>query len=385
MKRIIYIFLLFSLTFKAQDSITKKFNLPEINGYLKYMEQFSFIDNPDTNSATSLIHNRFNLKWSKKNWLLRLGMRNRIFYGDQLKLNPNFMKIIGEDQGAVNISKVWVQGYNIAIHSIIDRALINYNKNHWDVTVGRQRINWGVNMVWNPNDIFNAYNYFDFDYEERPGSDAVRVQYMWKGFSAIEVAAKKGKNADDYTAAMLFRSNKKGYDFQTLAGVAQKDLLLGLGWAGNIKNAGFKGEFTYFHPYEHINDTTGVLSGCMSLDYSFKNGLYLHVSSYYNSKGNETLNTLSTQQFLNVSAKQLLPFKYSGFFQLSKQINPLFTIGLSNIYSPTNNTWIVVPDIQYSMATNWEITLLGQSFFADKNNVYRSIGNSIFLRLKWSF
>lgn len=160
--------------------------------------------------------------------------------------------------------------------------------------------------------------------------------------------------------------------------------MLGLGWAGNIKNAGFKGEFTYFHPYEHINDTTGVLSGCMSLDYSFKNGLYLHVSSYYNSKGNEKLNTLSTQQFLNVSAKQLLPFKYSGFFQLSKQINPLFTIGLSNIYSPTNNTWIVVPNIQYSMATNWEITLLGQSFFADKNNVYRSIGNSIFLRLKWS-
>lgn len=349
------------------------------------MDQFSFIDDPNNNTSMSLIHNRLNLKWAPQHWLIRLEARNRIFYGDQLKLNPTFIKSIGEDQGTFNISKIWIDGYGLGAVSIVDRALVNYKNEHWDVTIGRQRINWGLNTVWNPNDIFNTYNFFDFDYEERPGSDAVRVQYMWKGFSAIEVAAKKGKSKDDYTAAMMFRSNKKGYDYQVLAGVSRKDLIAGVGWAGNIKNAGFKGELTYFHPYEHLQDTVGILGGCVSIDYSFKKGWYMNASSYYNSNGSGNVTFLSTQQFFNISAKQLLPFRYSGFFQLSKQINPLFMIGLSNIYSPTNNTWIVVPNMQYSLASNWEVSLIGQSFFAEIDNAYRSIGNSVFLRLKLSF
>lgn len=372
-------------TLNAQDSSEVRRNWPEVHGYLKLMEQFSFIDNPDTNTLSSLLHNRLNFKWAPGHFLLRVEARNRVFYGDQIKMNSGFMKSIGEDAGAVNLSKVWVDEFGIGAHSVIDRALVNYNNEHWDITVGRQRINWGLNMVWNPNDIFNTYNFFDFDYEERPGSDAVRVQYQWKGFSAIEGAFKKGKKGDDYTGALLFRTNKWGYDYQALAGVYQKDILVGAGWAGNIKDAGFKGEFTYFHSYRNLADTMGLLSGSMSLDYSFKNGLYLHLSGYYNSNGNDQLNFLNTQQFFNVSAKQLLPFKFAGFFQVSKQINPLFTLGASTIYSPTNNTWILVPNIQYSIADNWEVALIGQSFFADVNKVYRSLGNSIFVRLKWSF
>ena len=54
----------------------------------------------------------------------------------------------------------------------------------------RQRINWGQTLVWNPNDIFNAYSYFDFDYIERPGSDAIRLQYYPDYSSAIEMAVK---------------------------------------------------------------------------------------------------------------------------------------------------------------------------------------------------
>jgi hypothetical protein len=56
-------------------------------------------------------------------------------------------------------------------------AYLDYTAGKWQFRVGRQRINWGVNLVWNPNDVFNSFSYFDFDYEERPGSDAVRVQY----------------------------------------------------------------------------------------------------------------------------------------------------------------------------------------------------------------
>ncbi len=386
MRFYLFIFFFFSICIYAQQGDSAKVGKPKLQGYVKYMDQYSFLDGPKTGSLSALIHNRLNFKWSPFNHILfRLEGRNRIFFGDQIKNDRTFMKAIAADNGAFDLSKIWVDENSIGVASNLDRALINYSTEHLDITVGRQRINWGLNMVWNPNDIFNTYNFFDFDYEERPGSDAVRVQYMWKGFSAIEVAAKKGKADDDYTAALMYRSNRKGYDYQTLAGVYRKDIVIGLGWAGSIKNTGFKGEFSYFHPYENMKDTNGAVSGSMSLDYSFKKGLYVHFSTYYNSAGSDKLNFLSPQEFFAVNPKQLLPFRYSGFFQLSKQIDPLFTLGLSNIYSPTNNTWIIVPNIQYSIASNWELTLLSQSFFSDVNSVYRSLGNGVFLRFKWSF
>ena len=140
-------------------------------------------------------------------------------------------------------------------HSVIDRMLIQYSDEKWDITIGRQRINWGINNIWNPNDIFNAYNFLDFDYEERPGNDAVRIQRNLKNSSALELAYKSGKNKDKHTAAFLYKLNKWKYDFQFLSGIYQTDYVLGGGWAGNIKEAGFKGEMSYFIPIKkHIRD-----------------------------------------------------------------------------------------------------------------------------------
>ena len=49
------------------------------------------------------------------------------------------------------------------------------------------------------------------------------------------------------------------------------EIVLGGGWAGNIKKAGFKGELSYFIN----NNFNNTLSLSTSLDYSFKDGYYL--------------------------------------------------------------------------------------------------------------
>ena len=73
------------------------------------------------------------------------------------------------------------------------------------------------------------------------------------------------------------------YDIQLITGVYQKDWVMGAGWAGNLKNAGFKGEVTYFVPYESYFNSENVLSASVSVDYGFKKGLYLNSSVLYNS------------------------------------------------------------------------------------------------------
>ena len=377
---LIYLLLLTFTTIIAQEKEEKLF----LSGYIKNLHELSFIDRLDQMQWTALLHNRLNFKFLPSEGLTaRLELRNRLFYGDNVKNIFIFSDFISQDNGMIDLSWNIIDHNDILFNTTIDRALINYTRGDWDITLGRQRVNWGMNLVWNPNDIFNTYNFLDFDYEERPGSDAIRVKYYIGDFSKIEVTAKKGKRKDDYIVAAMYKFNKLSYDIQIITGVYQKDWVIGAGWAGNLKNAGFKGEVSYFVPYETYFNSENVLSASVSVDYGFKKGLYINGSVLYNSDADDSSGNIGSLLYINLSAKNLMPYKYSGFLQLAKEFTPIFKGMVSTIYSPTNHSVIIIPSLEYSVATNWELNFTGQSFFEFEN--YQTLGNSFFVRLRWSF
>ena len=382
MKRLLLTYLLlFALTnIYAQEKEEKLF----LNGYIKNLQEFSFVDRLEQLQWTTFLHNRLNFKYIPSNSLTaRIEVRNRVFYGDNVQNIPGFSEYISLDNGIADLSWNIIDDNDLLFNATIDRALVNYTKGDWDITVGRQRVNWGMNLVWNPNDIFNTYNYLDFDYEERPGSDAIRIQYFTGDFSKIEVAAKKGKNADDKIIAAMYKFNTASYDIQLITGVYKKDWVIGAGWAGNLKEAGFKGEISYFVPYETYMDSENVLSSSVSVDYGFPGGLYIHGSVLYNSNAEDSTANLGNLVFTSLTAKNLMPFKYSGFLQLANEFTPIFRWSFSSIYSPTNHSVIIIPSLDYSIAMNWDLNLTGQSFLEFKD--YQALGNILFVRLRWSF
>lgn len=372
--------------FSQEENPKKKFSdIVKFRGYLKDMQTLSFVDDAESMITGNLVHNRLNFKiYPIKNVTVALEFRNRIIYGEQVKVFPGYANLIAKDNGYISLSKLWVSEKPLIIHSIIDRAWIGWEKGKWEVRAGRQRINWGINLTWNPNDIFNTYNFLDFDYEERPGSDALKIRYATGSFSGIEIAAKAAKNPDSLVIAAKYNFNKWKYDFQLLGGIFNKDIVAGAGWAGNIKNAGFKGELSYFHPRTNFTDTLGAVSISATVDYSFKKGIYINGSYLYNSSGG---NMYSPLLFIgnSISAKNLMPFKHSILVQASKSITPLLNGGVTTIYSPKVNSVIFIPTLGYSISNNWTVDLVGQLFFAEQNATFKTAGNSIFLRLKWSF
>lgn len=354
-----------------------------LSGYLKNIQEFNFIDNFNHAQWTTLLHNRLNFKYILSEEIqIRLEVRNRIFYGDRVKAILNFSDLTSEDTGFINLSWNIIDHHAILFNIKIDRASLNYIKNKWDITVGKQRVNWGVNLVWNPNDIFNTYNFLEFDYDERPGSDAIRIQYYLGDFKKVEFTAKKGNSKDDYIFAGMYKFNKWLYDVQLITGIYQKDWVIGGGWAGNIQNSGFKGEISYFIPYESYMNAENTLSSSISFDYAFKKGLYLNGSILYSSqKSNEN----NIEYFLtdSLSPKQLMPFKYTGLLQLSKEFSPIIRSSLSVLYSNTNQTVIAIPSVNYSIAKDFELNLTGQSFFEFEK--YQNLASNLYLRLRWSF
>jgi len=380
---ILLVCIFFSLQAFSQSAKEKKYRF---SGYVKYLQTTNFSEGLDNIITDNLIHHRLNFRYAPVEPLtFAVEIRDRIYFGELVKLT-NIFGDFGElidNNDIYDMSVVLVDKKAFVWHVMLDRAFVRYSKNKWEATLGRQRINWGVTLAWNPNDIFNAYSLYDFDYEERLGSDAARIIFYPNSSSSIEITSKIATEKNEVVSAALYKFNKAKFDFQAFSGVAHKDVVAGGGWAGNIKNAGFKGEFSYFHPYRHFTDSTGVFTGVLSVDYSFKNSLYLNSSFLYVSNGSNDANFFLS--VFNISAKTLSPYKYNFFVQALYPITPFLNAGLSTLYSPGSHALFINPVLTYNIKEDWDIDLVGQLFFSNVNDEYKDQAELLYFRLRWSY
>jgi len=360
----------------------------ELNGYVKYMNTAMFNSIDSVWLVDNLIHNRLNYKWYMNDKLtFALDMRNRFVYGDLVKFMPNYANSMEEDNGYLNfLTNNITDGNSYVLNTTFDRAYLELNLNKWVITLGRQRINWGQSFAWNPNDIFNSYSFFDFDYEERPGSDAVRIQYYPNYTSVAEAAIKIDKD-NNITAAGLYRFNKWGYDIQLISGIIDSsDYVVGAGWSGSLLDFGFNGEVSYFHPQENFSDSTGVTIVSAGLSYMFGKSLNVSVEGNYNDYFDKlNLTSFSDLYFMPLSVKTTSYSKFSWFGQVSYPFHPLLTGNISVMYFPSlGNGYFLMPSLAYSISDNFEFALYGQRFEGSFGGHYDKM-TMLFMRFRFSF
>ncbi|TXB62496.1 hypothetical protein [Phaeodactylibacter luteus] len=365
-----------------------------VNGYLKQMQALLFFKDAypslqqgqlvDTFLQDNLIHHRLNFRWQPaKHLRVRADLRTRIFYGDLVRATPDYGAAIDDvnndyfDWSAVLFSQgAW------AMHTMLDRAYVEYGKGALEVRLGRQRINWGISTVWNPNDVFNAFAFTDFDYEERPGSDALRLKYYTGFASSLELAANVFDDWSSAVIAGLWKFNHWAYDFQLMGGYARGDWVIGGGWAGNLGNAGLKGEGTLFVP---SGGGRTALAATVGVDYAFPNAVYSSLGYLYNSEG-QTEGTITGLFDFELSARNLYPYRHALFGQSGYPVTPLFNAGLAVIYSPVRaHALFINPTLTYSLGQNWDLDMVGQLAFDREEGRFQGPLQALFLRLKWSY
>jgi len=384
------ILLITSILFFVLNANSQLKNI-SFNGYLKdigmyYKPEIPIPGIESNYLATNIIHNRLNFKWfATSEFTFAFEARNQIFFGQMIREFPEYDQIVDVDNGYFDLSETIFTGNGWFMHSNIDRAYVDYTTGNWQCRVGRQRINWGINLVWNPNDIFNSFSYFDFDYEERPGTDAVKIQYYTNETSSAQLVYKIGRNEDETAIAGKYQFSKFNYDFQFLGGWVGKDYVVGGGWAGDIKGGGFRGEASYFIPREDNNGSEEAFVASVSGDYTMKNSLYIHGGVLFNSHGAK--GKAGGRSFFdqNLSAKMLSLAMYNLFGQLSFPITPIFSANFSGMLNPSDGSSFVGPAFTYSLGNNLELMVNGQLFFGDEETEYGDYGKAIFGRIKWAF
>ena len=366
----------------CQDTIAVAFH-----GYVKNLETFTFIDDPDTIFLNNLLHHRVNISCQAGNhFVFNGGIRNLFFTGDNVKYSLNFSKLVSQDDGYYDLSMVWADKHSLVFITLIDRLNTTWKFKNGFLRAGRQRINWGINLVWNPNDIFNTYNFLDFDYEERPGSDALLFSYGLKNQSNFDIAVSPSRSDSLWIGAVKYTLNKWGYDFQFIGGNYKSDIVAGIGFAGNIKDAGWKGEVSYFIPRTNTTEQERNISISSGIDYGFKNGWYINGSLLYNSQAPGQLYSQSQLTGFQLTPKTLMPAKWNFLLQAAKPFSPLFKGNFTLVYSPEIQLVILLPYFSYSLSDKWDLDLNMQSFFAENiQQKFKPLGNTVNFRIKWSY
>lgn len=367
----------------------------DYGGYIKSLQMVGVVHDHDTVSMTTLLHHRLNAGLDVGTSLkLSLGLRNRVFVGDQVRPIGIIRPQMERDAGLMDLSFVPLSGPAFAWVLNIDRLNIAWSAGGASMRLGRQRINWGMNLVWNPNDLFNTYNFLDFDYEERPGVDAVLLGYTMAKGAEWNLAVAPSRADSTWRAAVRYSFNTQEYDIQLIAGLYEREAVGGIGWAGNIGDAGWKGEATVFQRLHGSADVSTNASGNAStnasistgIDYMLAGGWYVSGSVLYTSAAGDRFGSIADLTRLNLSPKMLMPLRWNLLCTASKSFSPLLSGSVSLVYAPRMNLLIVLPTFSYSIANDWTADVVMQSFFSEEDSSpFHVLAHGINLRVRWSY
>jgi hypothetical protein len=353
-------------------------------GYASWLHIALFQKPSDTWLNSSMLHNRLNFRiYPSSHITMAIEVRNRFVTGDMVTLDPTYSAGLASDPGWIDMSWNIFSERSFLLNTMVDRAWMEFTAGNFQVTLGRQRINWSQALVWNPNDIFNTYSFFDFDYVERPGSDAIRAVYSTGPASAVEAVVKM--NAENrVTAAALYRFSLLSTDFQILAGETDEELFnIGTGWSASAGSFSFRGEATLFRSFTSSLQGENTFIVTAGIDRVFSDKLTMVAQAMYSDNPFE-LTDFNELYKGAMTARQLAFSKFSAVGQVTYSPFPLLSISLSAIWYPDLKGYYAGPSFDFSMAENVDFSLVWQHFDSIIAGEETRI-NLGFLRIKYNF
>lgn len=375
-----------TLFLSLQTASAQKSNFDvELGGYLKELGQVSIDNNFSEVRYDNILHHRIESDWTlSEHFEFQADLRTRLLTGYTIHNMPGVKQFYEQDSNHFDLTKVWFDTNYSLLQSNIDRLHLSYINGPWEVHAGRQRINWGRTYVWNPNDLFNNYAFLDFDYEERPGVDAISAQYNWSYASNVEVGYRIAHSWNQSVLAGMLRTSWGSYDIQFTGGHYFDNLTVGTGWAGYLGDAGFKGEVSYFHSEDNFFGQTGHFTITTGLDYMLSNGVYLQGELLYNGGYNRQGNPLTTL-VRPPSADDLFIAQSGYYLNGSYQFHPLISGNLGVLGSFDRSLFIAIPQVNISVTENIDFLVLSQLLNGNVFNQSIETPNLFFFRVKYSY
>ncbi|UCE08808.1 MAG: hypothetical protein JSW07_14900 [bacterium] len=287
--------------------------------------------------------------------------------------------------------------------NFLDNAHVKVAFKHLDLTVGKQQISTGTGYVWNPTDLFNIKDVLDPTYEQ-PGHNAIRIdapigtrynfmalyspEATWQNsakllefkgriahFDYSLIAIEKLWRFHDYTQFDLLKMN--------FVELPEKRKLLGASTAGELLGVGVWTEYGY-NKMEKSKDFYELVVGC---DYTFDFQTYIMIEFYRNTLGKTDYKKYDLNDWMRLFATEQKAISRDQVYSFVQHpITDFMQLGLSSIYSISDNSLALVPTFDYSFSQNMDImAYLNFNFGKDGTAFSKLQGNGGLLRARVYF
>ncbi|MEE9187092.1 MAG: hypothetical protein V3U10_03560 [Bacteroidota bacterium] len=270
---------------------------------------------------------------------------------------------------------------HLTVSHFVDRLYLRQNFDLGNIIIGRQRIAWGTGRVWNPTDLFNPINPATFDKIEKDGADAVSVKLYLGSFTDLHVVYNSQSSFDEHNLGVRFRTNAAEYDWSAVLGYFDKRYIIGGDFAGNLFDAGVRGEGILSIDEQEVEPNFGKF--IRGLDNQFTSRLYALIEYQFNGEGRTDqssydLSRLVAGEILNLSKSYV-------FVQASYLLHPLLTASLSLNANLNDGSGFVGGLASYSMTENLYVHVGGLVFYGGRFDEYWYYPDSAYLKGEWYF
>lgn len=263
-------------------------------------------------------------------------------------------------------------------HSLY-RIYLTYSREDIALTVGRQRIAWGQARIWNPTDLFNPLSPLRIESDQRPGVDALSLEYSSAPLSGLNMVYAPGDEKSKGSAGARIRTHVKGYDLSMIFGKFRENKVIGFDFAGNIGDSGLRGEGAFTDQKEGKDFTRSVISW----DYSFPNSLYLLLEYLYN--GGNLGKGAGLATLAEFSGEIVTRNRNFLTAEIGYDLTPLLRFDLYAIYDMGGGSIFLNPDIKYNLFINLDWIAGVQSFSGDEDSEYGSLPDTYYTSIEWYF
>lgn len=258
----------------------------------------------------------------------------------------------------------------------IDRLYFHQGFDFGELRIGRQRISWGTGRIWNPNDLFNPINPASFYKIEKDGADVISFKLFLGSFSDLHFVFNPQEVFKESNYAIRYRTNFSEFDFSLMAGRFDSQIIGGMDFAGNLLDAGVRGEFVFSG--KNDNSFTFFIKSILGIDYQLTSELYALVEYHYNGQG--TTDKMN-YQFDKLIAGEILNLNQNYIFTMFSYIfSPLLNFSLLNCSNINDGSGYFGITGNYSWLENLSLVLGIQLSYGSMFSEYWYYPTSIYLQ-----
>ncbi len=285
----------------------------------------------------------------------------------------------------------------------LDNAYIKLSFKHYDLTVGKQQISLGTGYVWNPMDVFNIKDVLDPTYEQ-PGHNAIRLDVPIGSMYTVTALFSPEDNWENSAKLIQLKGRISHFDYSLTAiekiwrfhdytqfdfdsmnflELPERRKLLGASTAGELLGLGVWAEYAY-NWMEISEDFYELVVGT---DYTFDFQTYLMIEYYRNTLGKTDYTQYNLYDWMRLLATEQKAISRDQIYLfIQHPATDLLNIGLSTIYSLSDNSFALVPTLNYSFSDNVEIFAYLNLNFGSEGKVFsRKMGNGGLIRVRVYF